>query len=73
MVFVKKLRFLNLFFYSKSIEKKSFVKVPKGKEVFIDHKNVALRNRQNLHFFKGVSPLFLSKNEEFLKFCFYAK
>ena len=59
-------------FYAKWIEKKSFVKVPKGKEVFVDDKNVALRNHQNLDSFKGGSPLFLSKNEAFLNFCFYA-
>ena len=33
-----------------------------GKEAFLDHKNIGSKNYQNLHFFKGVSPWFLSKN-----------
>ena len=32
-----------------------------------------LKIHQNLHFFKGVSPWFLSKNGDFLIFSFYAK
>ena len=43
------------------------------KEAPLDHKNVSLKNNQNLHFFQGVSPWFLSKNADFLIFCFYVK
>ena len=43
------------------------------KEAFLDHKNIGLKNHQNLQFFKGVSPWFLSKNGDFLIFSFYAK
>ena len=43
------------------------------KEAFLDHKNIGLKSHQNLQFFKGVSPWFLSKNGDFLIFSFYAK
>ena len=43
------------------------------KEARLDHKNVPLKNNQNLHFFKGVSPWFLSKNGDFLVFSFRGK
>ena len=43
------------------------------KEAFLDHKNIGLKNHQNLQFFKGVSPWFLSKNGDFLIFSFHAK
>ena len=44
-----------------------------GKEGFLDHKNIDSKNHQNLHFFEGVSPWFLSKSGDFLIFSFYAK
>ena len=43
------------------------------KNAFLDQKNIGSKNNQNFHFFKGVSPWFLSKNEEFVLFSFYAK
>ena len=38
------------------------------KEVFLDHKTIGSKNHQDLHFFKGVSPWFLSKNGDFVNF-----
>ena len=43
-----------------------FCEGSKGKEAFLDHNNIGSKNHQNLHFFKGVSRWFLSKNEDFL-------
>ena len=43
------------------------------KEVFLDHKTIGSKNHQDLHFFKGFSPWFLSKNGDFVNFFFYAK
>ena len=44
-----------------------------GTEAFLDHKNIGIKNHQILRCFKGVSPRFWSKNEDFLIFRFYAK
>ena len=44
-----------------------------GKEALLDHKNIDPKNHHILHFFKGVSPWFLSKNGDFLILTFYAK
>ena len=49
------------------------MKARKDKKALLDPKNIGLKNHQNLHFFKGVSPWFLSKNGDFLIFSFYAK
>ena len=43
------------------------------KDAFLDQKFIGSKNHQNMHFFKGVSPWFLSKNGDFLIFTFYAK
>ena len=43
------------------------------KEAFLDQKNIGSKIHQILHFFKAVSPWFLSKNGYFLIFSFYAK
>ena len=44
------------------------------KEAFLHHKKTsAQKTTQNFHFFKEVSPWFLSKNGDFLMFSFYAK
>ena len=43
------------------------------KKEFLEQKNIGSKNHQNLHFFKGVSPWFLSKNGDFLIFSFYAQ
>ena len=50
-----------------------FCEGSEGKEAYLDHKNIGPKNHQNLQFFKGVSPWFLSKNGDFLIFSFYAK
>ena len=38
---------------------KVFIEGSNRKEAFLDHKNIGLKNNQNLHSFKGVSPWFL--------------
>ena len=53
--------------------RKSVLEGSGGKETFLDHKNFGLKSQQNLHFFKGVSRWFLSKNGDFLIFSFYTK
>ena len=73
MVFFKKWRFFNLLFLCKIGQEKVFLKVPKKKSLFRRKKKIGSKNNQNLHFFKGVSPWFLSKNGDFLIFSFYAK
>ena len=40
MVFVKKWRFCQLFFYAKWIKKKGFVKFLERKEACLDYKNI---------------------------------
>ena len=73
MVFVKKWRFFNLQFLCKIGEEKVFFEGSERKEAFLDLKNIGLKKHQNFHFFKGVSPWFLSKNGDVLIFTFYAK
>ena len=73
VVFVQKWRFFNLEFLCKMDQEKVFCKGSKGKEAFLDHENIGSKNHQHLHFFKGVSPWFLSKNGDFLIFSFYTK
>ena len=72
MVFAKKWRFFNLYFLCKWV-KKVFFKGSERKEEFLDQKNSGSKNHQNLHFLKGVSPRFFSKNGDFLMFSFYLK
>ena len=54
-------------------QEKVFFEASESKEAFLDQKNIGSKNHQNLHFFKGVSPWFLSKNGDFLILSFYAK
>ena len=54
-------------------QKKCFLRFQK-KEAFLEKKKTsAPKNHQNLHFLKGVSPWFLSKNGDFIIFSFYTK
>ena len=64
--------FLIFSFLAKWMKKKCFFEGSERKEAFLDHKNIGLKNHQNLQFFKEVIPLFLSKNGDFLIFSFYA-
>ena len=73
MVFVKKWRFFNPYFLCKMDQQIVFFKGSERKESFLDQTNIGSKNHQNLHFFKGVSPWFLSKNGNFLILTFYAK
>ena len=50
-----------------------FFEVSERKGVFLDQKNIGSKNHQILHFLKGVSLWFLSKNGDFLIFSFHAK
>ena len=43
------------------------------RSIFLDYENIGLIKSQNLHFSKGVSPWFSSKNRDFVNFSFYAK
>ena len=65
--------FLIFTFHAKWIKKKRFLEGSEGKEVFLDHKKIALKNQKNFRFFEMVSPWFLSKNGHFLIFSFFAK
>ena len=51
-------------------KEKVFSEGSERKEALVDHKNIHLKNNQILHFFKGVSSWFLSKNGDFLILCF---
>ena len=73
MVFVKNWRFFNLQVSYKIGQEIVFFEGSEGKEAFLDYKNIGSKNHQNWHFFKGVSPWFLSKKGDFLIFSFYAK
>ena len=54
-------------------QEKVFCEGSERKEAFLDHKNIGTKNHPNLHFFKGLSPWFWSKNGDFCIFSFYAK
>ena len=54
-------------------QEKVFFEGSERKEAFLDHENIGSKNHKKWHFFKGVSPWFLSKNGDFLIFSFYAK
>ena len=73
MVFVKNWRSFSLLFLCKIYQEKVFCEGSERKEAFLDHKNIGSKSNHNLNFFKGVSPLFLSKNGDLLIFGFYAK
>ena len=69
----EKMEIFNFKFLCKMDQGKVFCEGSEGKETFLDHKSIGLKSHQNLHFFKGVSPWFLSKNGDFLILSFYAK
>ena len=69
----KKWRFFILYFLFKMDQGKVFCEGFERKEAYLDHKVIGTKRHQNLHFFKEVSPQFLSKNGRFLIFSFYAK
>ena len=73
MVFVKKWRLFNLKFLCKTDEEIVFLDFKEGKEAFLDQKNIESKNHKNLHFFKEISPWFLSKIGDFLIFSFHTK
>ena len=50
-------------------QEKVFCEGSEGKEIFLDHKNIGLKNHQKFAFFQR----FLSKNGDFLIFSFYTK
>ena len=71
--FCQKMDIFNLTFLCKTDQEIVFCNGYKGKEAFLDHKNIGSKNHPNLHFFKEVSPWCLLKNGDFLIFSFYAK
>ena len=54
-------------------EERVFDESSERKKAFLDQKNIGSKNHEYFHFFKGVSPWFLSKKGDFLIFSFYAK
>ena len=52
---------------------KVFFEGSERKEAFLDQKKIGPKKHKNLHFFKVVSPWFLSKKGDFLIFSFYAQ
>ena len=54
-------------------QRKVFFESSERKDAFLEQENIASNNHQKLHFFKAVSPWFLSKKRDFLIFSFYAK
>ena len=54
-------------------EERVFDESSERKKAFVDQKNIGSKNHEYFHFFKGVSPWFLSKKGDFLIFSFYAK
>ena len=73
MFFVKKWRFLNLQSLCRMDDEKVFCEGSERKEAFLHHKNIGSKSNSNLNFFKGVSPWFQSKNEDFLIFSLFAE
>ena len=69
----QKMDIFNFKFSCKTDQEIVFCDGYQGKEAFLDHKNISSKNHQNLHYFKGFSPWFFSKNGDFLIFSFYAK
>ena len=63
----------NFKFLCKMDQGKVFCEGSEGKETFLDHKSIGLKSHQNLHFFKGVSPWFLSKNRRLFNPYFLCK
>ena len=46
-------------------QEKVFFEGSERREAFLDEEIIGSKNHQNLPFFKGVSPWFLSKNGDF--------
>ena len=70
MVFVKNCNFSHYFLLYKLGGLNVFGDALGREIAFLDSKNIDFQKSQNLHFFKGVSPWFLSKIVNFLKFSF---
>ena len=56
---------MHSFFLAKIGQIKEFDDVPDRELAFLDNKNIDLKKSQNLHFSKGISLRFWSKNENF--------
>ena len=70
MVFLKNCNLSHSFVLFKICQIKLCNDVLDRSIAFLDSKNIDFQKSQNLHFFKGVSPWFLSKIVNFLKFSF---
>ena len=73
MLLVINWKFCEWFVFCKIHLEKVFGDVFVRKQAFLDNINTDLKRRQNLHFCKGVSPLFWSKIGNFVNVSFYAK
>ena len=71
MVFVKKSTFFSFFFLTKKSQKEIFFHILDRKECFLDLKSEVLKNLKKWTFCRGVSPLFLSKNQPFSHMFFF--
>ena len=65
MVFVEKSNFLSSLFFCKSSPTRSLLDILDKKVCFLDQKKEVLKMTKKLKFSKGVSPQFLSKNQNF--------
>ena len=65
--------FYHVCFLGKLSKKRSFFDILNKKDCFLDQKNGVLEKSKKSTFFKGVSPLFLSKNRTFCHLCFLGK
>ena len=70
MVFVKKWRFIQLFFLGNIGQGNDFYDVLERKNAFLGYKNKKLKKSKNWHVSKGVNPWFWSKNGHFSHFVF---
>ena len=71
MLLVQKSHFLN-FFLGYICQENVFYDILEQKNAFLGYKNKKFKKSKNLHFSKGVNPLFWSKDGHFSNFFFEA-
>ena len=65
MLLVQKWPFYQLFFLGNIGQEKVFYDILERKNTFLGYKKKKFKDSKNSHFFKGVNPLFWSKNGHF--------
>ena len=70
MVLVQKWPFFQLFILGNIGQESVFYDILVRKNAFLRYKNKKSKKSENLHFYQGVNPWFLSKNGHFSNFCF---